>query len=96
MKAVIGGFGTLAALIVALILGLLVLSALVLGLTWPFEGGEEQAVRSLVEKIQSAALAGLNRRNPNALDDYFAATTEGAQAAGLAQIQQAYKEFVAG
>jgi hypothetical protein len=95
MKAVIGSFGVLAALIIALILGLLVLTALVLGLTRLFGGGEDQSVRSLVEEVQTAALAGLNRRNPNALDDYFATTTEGAQTAGLTQTQQAYKDFIA-
>ena len=96
MKSVIGSFGVLAALIIALILGLLVLTALVLGLTWFFGGGEEQAVRGLVEEVQTAALAGLNRRSANALDEYFATVAEGAQAAGLTQTQQAYKDFVAG
>lgn len=58
--------------------------------------GEEQAVRNLVEEVQTAALAGLNRRNPSALDQYFATVAEGAQTAGLTQIQQAYQDFVAG
>lgn len=96
MKSVVGSLGILATLIIALILGLLVLTALVLGLTWLFGGGEEQAVRGLVEEVQTAALAGLNRRSANALDDYFATVTEGAQAAGLTQTQQAYQEFVTG
>jgi len=52
-------------------------------------------VRGVIDEVQTAALAGLNSRNPNAFDDYFATEAEGAVAAGLAETQQAYKIFVA-
>lgn len=58
-------------------------------------GGEELAVREVVNEVQTAALAGLNRRNPEALDVYFATVEEDAQAAGLAETQEAYQAFVA-
>lgn len=96
MKSIIGSFGVVVALIIALIVGLLFLSAAGVGLTWLFGGGEERAVRNLVEEVQTAALAGLNRRNPNALDPYFATVAEGAQTTGLTQTQQAYQDFVGG
>ncbi len=48
-----------------------------------------------MDEVQTAALAGLNSRNPGALDDYFATAAEGAVAAGLAETQQAYKIFAA-
>jgi hypothetical protein len=73
-----------------------VLVALVIGLTWLFQGDEDQAVRRLVEEIQATALTGLNRHSANVLDEYFATVAEGAQAAGLSQTQQAYQDFVAG
>jgi len=56
---------------------------------------EEGAVRSVVDQVRAAALTGLNSRDPNALDSYFATVEEGAQAAGLAETQQAYKNFIA-
>jgi len=59
-------------------------------------GGEEGAVRRVVGDVRAAALDGLNLRNADALDEYFATLEEGAQAAGLAETQQAYKDFVAG
>ncbi len=96
MKSIIGSFGVIVALIIALIVGLLVLSAAGVGLTWLFGGGDEQAVRSLMEEVRAATLTGLNRRSANALDEYFATVAEGAQAAGLSQTQQAYQDFVAG
>lgn len=96
MKGIIGSFGVIVGLIIALIVGLLFLSAAGVGLTWLFGGGEDQAVRRLVEEVQVAALTGLNRRSANTLDEYFATVAEGAQAAGLAQTQQAYQAFVAG
>lgn len=96
MKSIIGSFGVIVGLIIALIVGLLFLSAAGVGLIWLFGGGEEQAVRNLVEEVQAAALTGLNRRSANALDEYFATVAEGAQAAGLTQTQQAYQDFVAG
>ena len=85
MKSIIGSLSAMVALIIALIVGL----------TWLFQGGEERAVRNVVEEVQAAALTGLNRRSANALDEYFATVTEGAQAAGLTETQQAYKGFVA-
>ncbi|HLF28956.1 MAG TPA: hypothetical protein VJG32_21730 [Anaerolineae bacterium] len=59
-------------------------------------GAEERAVRRIIDEVQAAALNSLNFRDPNALDEYFATVAEGAQAAGLAETQQAYKDFVAG
>ena len=52
-------------------------------------------MRRVIDEVQTAALAGLNSRNPDAFDDYFATEAEGAVAAGLAETQQAYKNFVA-
>jgi len=49
----------------------------------------------VLDEVQTASLGGLNSRNAGALDDYFATVAEGAQAAGLAETQQAYKDFVA-
>lgn len=57
-------------------------------------GGEERTVRSVVEQAIAAALDGLNRRNPNGLEGYFATVAEGAQASGLVETQQAYENFV--
>ena len=37
---------------------------------------------------------GINRRNPNALDSYFATVAEGARETGLTQTQEAYRNFV--
>ncbi len=78
------------------ITGLIVLVALVVGAAWLTQrGAEERAVRRVIDEIQSAALSGLNQRHPDALDEYFATEAEGAVAAGLAETQQAYKDFVA-
>jgi len=77
------------------ITGLIVLVALVVGAAWLTQrGGEERAVRRVIDEVQSAALSGLNQRHPDALDEYFATEAEGAVAAGLAETQQAYKDFV--
>ena len=77
------------------IIGLGVLVVLVVGAAWLTQrGGEERAVRRVIDEIQSAALSGLNQRHPDALDEYFATEAEGAVAAGLAETQQAYKDFV--
>jgi hypothetical protein len=95
MKQLLGVSMLLPLGIGAVIIGIGLLVVLVIGLTWLFQGSEDQAVRVLVAEVQAAALAGLNRRSANALDEYFASVEEGAQAAGLAQTQQAYKEFVA-
>ena len=77
------------------IIGLGVLVVLIIGAAWLIQrGGEERAVRRVIDEIQSAALSGLNQRHPDALDEYFATVAEGAQAAGLAETQQAYKDFV--
>jgi hypothetical protein len=77
------------------ITSLIVLVAFVVGAAWLIQrGGEERAVRRVIDEIQSAALSGLNQRHPDALDEYFATEAEGAQAAGLTETQQAYKDFV--
>ena len=77
------------------ITGLIVLVAFVVGAAWLTQrGGEERAVRRVIDEVQSAALGGLNQRHPDALDEYLATEAEGAVAAGLAKTQQAYKDFV--
>ncbi len=77
------------------IIGLGVLVVLVIGAAWLTQrGGEERAVRRVIDEVQSAAPNGLNQRHPDALDEYFATVAEGAVAAGLAETQQAYKDFV--
>ncbi|HKZ83972.1 MAG TPA: hypothetical protein VJ793_10005 [Anaerolineae bacterium] len=78
------------------IIGLTVFVAAIVALLSGCSGGEEGAVRRVVEDVRAAALDGLNSRNADALDEYFATVEEGAQAAGLAETQQAYKDFVAG
>ena len=78
------------------IIGIGVLAVLVVGIAWFIQqGAEERAVRGVLGEVQTAALGGLNSRNAGALDDYFATVAEGAQSAGLAETQQAYKDFVA-
>jgi hypothetical protein len=79
------------------IIVLVTLLALVAGAVWLVRqrGAEERAVRRVVEEAQAAALTGLNRRNPDALNVYFATEAEGAQPAGLAETEQAYKDFMA-
>jgi len=73
-----------------------VLLAVVAGAAWLVQrGAEERAVRRVLDDVQTAALGGLNQRHPEALDEYFATVAEGAQAIGLAETQQAYKDFVA-
>jgi hypothetical protein len=69
------------------ILGLIVLFVLAGSAIWLVRqrGAEERAIRQFMDEAQSAALVGLNRRNPDALDVYFATETEGAQPAGLAE-----------
>jgi hypothetical protein len=72
------------------------LLAVVAGAAWLVQrGAEERAVRRVLDEVQTAALSGLNQRHPEALDEYYATVAEGAQAAGLAETQQAYKDFVA-
>ena len=58
-------------------------------------GSSESQVRGVVEQAQITAVEGMNQRNPNALDSYFATVAEGAQATGLAETQQAYQNFAA-
>ena len=78
------------------IFGLRILVALIIGTAWLTQrGGEERAVRRVIDEVQAAALSGLNQRHPDALDEYFATEAEGAVTAGLAETQQAYKDFVA-
>lgn len=57
--------------------------------------GGDSDVRDVIEQVQTATLDGLNRHNPDALDPYFATVVEGAQANGLAETQDAYKNFIA-
>jgi hypothetical protein len=57
-------------------------------------GNSEGDIRRLIENVQIAALDGINRRNPNALDTYFATVAEGAQETGLTETQGAYKGFI--
>ncbi len=77
------------------ITGLIVLASLVVGAAWLTQGGgEERAVRRVMDEVQSAALSGLSQRHPNALDEYFATEAEGAVAAGLVETQQAYTDFI--
>lgn len=79
------------------ILGLIVLIVLVASAIWLVRqrGTEERAIRQFMDEAQSNALVSLNRRRPDALDVYFATEAEGAQPAGLAETQQAYKDFIA-
>jgi SnoaL-like domain len=68
----------------------------VVGPAWLIQrGAEERAVRGVIEVVQAAALRRLNQRQPEALDDYFTTQAEGAVGPGLAETQQAYKDFVA-
>ena len=78
------------------VVGLSLVLAAILSAGWIVQrGAKDRAVRRVIDEVQTAALAGLNSRGPNALDEYFATEAEGAQAAGLAETQQAYKAFVA-
>lgn len=78
------------------IIALGVLFTLVVSAGWLVQSGaEERAVRTLLDDVQQAALFGLNRLEPEALDTYFATEAEGGVPAGLAATQQAYKDFVA-
>jgi len=78
------------------VVGLSLSLAVIIAAGWLVQrGAEERAVRRVIAEVEKAALAGLNNRNPNALDEYFATEAEGAVAAGLAETQQAYTDFVA-
>ena len=57
-------------------------------------GNFEGDIRRLIQDVETAALDGINRRNPNALDSYFATVAEGARETGLTQTQEAYRNFV--
>ncbi len=81
MKTIMG-FGVLLAIIAGIVL-----------LTQ--QGAEERAVRRVIDEVQAVALNGFQFNKPDTLDNYFATVQEGAVAAGLAQTQQAYKDFVA-
>ncbi len=76
--------------------GLIVLIVLAASAIWLVRqrGIEERAIRQFMDEAQSNALVSLNRRRPDALDVYFATEAEGAQPAGLAETQQAYKDFI--
>lgn len=77
------------------VISFILVLAVITGAAWLAQrGGEERAVRRVIDDVQTAALKGLNSRDPNVLDDYIATEAEGAQAAGLAETQQAYKNFV--
>lgn len=71
---------------------------LAVGALWLVRQGnaEERAIRALLAEVQADALTGLQRRNPQVLEAYFATRTEGAQAAGLAETEQAYRDLVVG
>ncbi|HEY4691632.1 MAG TPA: hypothetical protein VIK33_20150 [Anaerolineae bacterium] len=78
------------------LIGLVALAALVIVAALIVQGGaEERAVRRIIDEVKAAALTGLNFRDSNALDEYFATVEEGAQAAGLAETQRAYQNFAA-
>jgi hypothetical protein len=78
------------------IISFVVLLGLIASAAWLVQrGAEERAVRRIIDEVQSLALTSLNTQNPNALDEYFATEAEGAQATGLVETQQAYKDFVA-
>ena len=78
------------------VVGFSILALVVVGAGWLVQrGAEAQAVRGVIQDVQAAALRGLNQRQPDALDDYFATQAEGAVSSGLAETQQAYKTFVA-
>lgn len=78
------------------VFALLALLILVAALGLVLQGkAEERAVREILAEAQIDALAGLNRRNPQMLDAYFATVAEGAQPVGLAKTEQAYRVFVA-
>ncbi len=77
------------------ILGVGLLAIIVFGAAWLVQSSaEERAVRQVVNEVQAAALSGLNQRQPEALDPYFATAAEGAVPGGLAETQQTYKDFV--
>ena len=75
-------------ILVAIIVAIIVVARLTGGSDQPGE------VRRAVEKAQAAAIDGLNRRSPTAIDHFFAGVREGAQPDGLAETQQAYKDVV--
>lgn len=77
-------------------LSLLLVLLAVVGAVWLVRGrsSDERVLRRLMDEVQVAALAAMNRRGPDALDGYFATAAEGAQAVGLDAVQQAYKTFV--
>lgn len=78
------------------LLGLTFLTVLLAGGAWWFQAGsEERAVRQVLSDMQAAALSGLNRRDAAALDAYFATQADGALPDGLAETQQAYRDFAA-
>jgi hypothetical protein len=58
-------------------------------------GGSNQAVRTTVERMAQAAEAGLNRRNIQEVEGYFARQDEGANEAGMQETQQALAGFSA-
>lgn len=57
-------------------------------------GSSEGDIRRLIQDVQTATLDGISRRNPNALNSYFATVEEGAQENGLAETLGAYQNFV--
>ncbi len=76
------------------LLALTVLTVLAIGGLWWYQAGaEERTVSQVLADVQAAALAGLSRRDPAALDGYFATEAEGALAAGLAETREAYQDF---
>lgn len=77
----------------ALVGVLLVLAVGALWLLWQ-RNYEERAIRALLAEAQADAVAGLNRRDPQAMAEYFATVSEGAQAAGLSETEQAYRDLI--
>ncbi|GIV80278.1 MAG: hypothetical protein KatS3mg050_4805 [Litorilinea sp.] len=53
----------------------------------------ERAVRQTVEELADAVQSGLNRRNLNAVEPFFATPDEGANAAGLGETWEALQTF---
>lgn len=58
-------------------------------------GGSERNVRSTVERLAQTTEAGLNRRNLQEVERYFATPAEGANAAGIIETLEALRGFAA-
>lgn len=58
-------------------------------------GGSNRNVRSTAERLAQATEAGLNRRNLQEVERYFATPAEGANTAGIKETQAALRGFAA-